>query len=339
MKTSDFFYELPNELIAQSPIEERDKSRLMIVDRKTGKIEHKIFSDIVEYLGPNDCLVINNTKVIPCRVYCHKENCSGNIEVLLLHRKDLFIYEAIAKPMKRIHIGEKLIFSDNMFAVCKHKDDSILLLQFNVKEGTLEAELDKIGNVPLPPYITKKLEDRTRYQTVYAKISGSAAAPTAGFHFTKDLFEKIKRKGVQIIEVNLEIGLGTFRPVKTENIEDHKMHSEYCVVSENSAKLLNEAKRNGKRIIAVGTTSVRTLETAQKHGEIIAGHYNTNIFLYPGKKFNFVDSIITNFHLPESTLIMLVSAFLGTEKTIECYNLAVKEKYRFFSFGDAMWIK
>lgn len=338
MDTKDFYYDLPEELIAQTPLEPRDSSRLMVIDRKSGKVEHKVFRDIADMLGSNDVLVINETKVMPARLYCHKDGHTGKIEVLLLKRLNLNKFEALARPLRRIHIGEKLIFSDNLTGVCQDKVNGNMIIEFALGKGTLEEELDRIGEMPLPPYIHEKLKVKDRYQTVYARVDGSAAAPTAGLHFTPELIEKLKAKGVQFASVVLDVGLGTFRPVQVEKIEDHVMHTEHCVVSEETAKMLNKAKAEGKRIIAVGTTSVRTLETAGSSGTLVAGSYNTNIFIYPGKSFGFVDSMITNFHLPESTLIMLVSAFLGREKTLKCYRLAVKERYRFFSFGDCMLI-
>lgn len=340
MQTKDFYYDLPEELIAQNPIEPRDSSRLLVVDKSSGKIEHKIFRDIEDCLGKNDVLVINETKVMPARLFCHKQGFTGKIEVLLLKRLDsLLKFEALARPLRRIHVGETLVFSNNLTGVCTEKKNGNMIIEFSLGKGTLEEELDRIGEMPLPPYIHEKLKKKDRYQTVYARVDGSAAAPTAGLHFTPELIERLKQKGVQFAKVVLDVGLGTFRPVQADTIEKHVMHTERCEVSAQTAQMLNEAKRAGKRIIAVGTTSVRTLETAGSSGTLIPGEYNTDIFLYPGKKFGFVDSIITNFHLPESTLIMLVSAFLGREKTMECYNEAVRQKYRFFSFGDAMWIK
>lgn len=339
MNTKDFYYDLPEDLIAQTPVEPRDSSRLMVVDRKTGKIEHKIFHDIADMLTPNDVLVINETKVMPARLFCNKKGFTGKIEILLLKRLENLKFEALARPLRRIHIGETLEFSPNLTAVVENKVDGNAIIRFSLEKGTLEEELDRIGEMPLPPYIHEKLKRKDRYQTVYARVEGSAAAPTAGLHFTPELLEKIKQKGIQIVKVVLDVGLGTFRPVQTQNIEDHHMHTEHCVVSAQSADALNKAKAEGKRIIAVGTTSVRTLETACQNGKLVAGDYNTSIFIYPGKQFGFVDSIITNFHLPESTLIMLISAFMGTEQTLNCYKVAVQQKYRFFSFGDAMWIK
>jgi len=341
VNTKDFYYDLPEELIAQTPIEPRDSSRLMVVNRKTGAMQHKIFRDILDILTPNDVLVLNETKVLPSRLYCTREGTTAKIEILLLKRLDnLLLFEALARPLRRIKLGEKLIFSENLTATAEDKQNGSLILRFSLKHGTLEEELDRIGEMPLPPYIHEKLKQKDRYQTVYARVQGSAAAPTAGFHFTPELIEKLKQKGIKFHKVVLDVGLGTFRPVQTERVEDHKMHTEHCVVSKETADALNAAKAQGKRIIAVGTTSVRTLETAvnPKTGKLEAGDYNTSIFLYPGKDFHFVDGMITNFHLPESTLIMLVSAFMGREQTLNCYRTAVENKYRFFSFGDAMLV-
>ena len=338
MKANDFNYELPEELIAQTPADPRDSARLMVINKANKKIEHKIFRDLVDMLNDNDVLVLNETRVIPARLYCHKRNCIGTIEILLLKRLNLKEFEALARPLRRVHINDELIISENLTAICKSKQIDKMIIELNVKDGTIEQELDKIGEMPLPPYIHKKLDNKNQYQTVYAKIDGSSAAPTAGLHFTNEMIEKLKNKGVKFEKIVLDIGLGTFRPVQTEKIEDHKMHTEHCEISEQTAKALNEAKKAGKRIIAVGTTTVRTLQTAISNGKINAGAYDTDIFLYPGKKIEFIDAIITNFHLPKSTLIMLVSAFMGREQTLECYKLAVEKRYRFFSFGDAMFI-
>lgn len=341
MKTSDFFYELPPELIAQTPIEPRDHSRMLTYSRKTGNIEHKHFYDLVDYLTPNDVLVINNTRVIPARLYGTKKETGAKVELLLLKRINLTTFEALIKPAKKFKVGTEIEISTNLTAKIIDNVDEIggRVVQFSVKTGTLEAELDKIGEMPLPPYIHEKLNDRERYQTVYSKIEGSSAAPTAGLHFTPELLEKIKDKGVTIVEVLLNVGLATFRPVNEDTVEAHHMHSEYIEVTPEAAETLNRAKKEGKRIIAVGTTSVRTLESAtDDDGVIRPVKKETNIFIYPGVKFKFVDAIITNFHLPESTLIMLISAFAGREETLRIYNLAVREKYRFFSFGDSMFI-
>jgi len=341
MKTSDFYYDLPQELIAQNPIEPRDSSRLLVYDRNNDKIEHKIFRDILDYLTPNDVLVINNTKVIPARIYGIKRETGARIEFLLLKRENLNEYEILAKPGKKVPVGTIVDFSDNLSAKIIEERPEIggKKVEFIVKEGTLEAELDRIGEMPLPPYIKEKLKNKDRYQTVYADIPGSSAAPTAGLHFTNDLLEKVKAKGVIVEEVLLEVGLGTFRPVSVEKIEEHHMHSEKIIVSKETAERLNEYKKQGKRIIAVGTTSVRTLESiAVEKGKVESAERETSIFIYPGYEFKFVDAIITNFHLPESTLIMLISAFAGRENTLKLYETAVKEKYRFFSFGDAMFL-
>ena len=341
MKTSDFYYDLPNELIAQTPVYPRDSSRLLVYDKAQDRVDHKIFRNIEEFLTDNDVLVINNTRVIPARIFGIKRETGAKIEFLLLKRESLETYEVLVKPGKKAQVGTIIDFSDNMFAEIVEEREEIggKLAKFTVKKGTLEEELDRIGEMPLPPYIKEKLEDQERYQTVYSAVPGSSAAPTAGLHFTNELLERLKNKGVIIESVVLDVGLGTFRPVSVENVETHHMHSEKIFVSEQTAKRLNEYKKQGKRIIAVGTTSVRTLESAAtKKGVIEPVHKETNIFIYPGYEFKFVDAIITNFHLPESTLIMLISAFLGKDKTLEIYNLAVKEKYRFFSFGDSMFL-
>lgn len=336
LKTSDFFYELPEELIAQTPVSPRDSARMICYNKAEDKVEHKIFRDIIDYLTPNDVLVLNNTRVIPARLFAHKVT-GAKIEVFLLKRLNLTDYEVLMKPAKKAPVGTKLIFSDNLYCDVIENQEEIggRIIRFNVASGTLEEELDKIGEVPLPPYIHEKLEDDEEYQTIYSKIKGSSAAPTAGLHFTEELMQRIRDKGVQIEEVTLQVGLGTFRPVNEENALDHKMHSEEIVVSNDVADRLNKAKAEGKRIIAVGTTTVRTLESAaDKKGHIVPCQKETNIFIYPGVELKFVDALITNFHLPESTLVMLVSAFIGREKTLDIYKEAVKEKYRFFSFGD-----
>ena len=336
LKTSDFYYDLPEELIAQTPASPRDSARMIVYNKAQDKVEHKIFRDIIDYLNPNDVLVVNNTRVIPARLFAHKVT-GANIEVFLLKRLNLTDYEVLMRPAKKAPVGTKLIFSENLYCEVIENQEEIggRIIRFNVQEGTLEEELDRIGEVPLPPYIHEKLEDDEEYQTIYSKISGSSAAPTAGLHFTDELMQKIRDKGVQIEEVTLQVGLGTFRPVNEENALDHKMHSEEIVVSEEVSERLNNAKKQGKRIVAVGTTTVRTLEAASTDdGVLHPCQKETNIFIYPGVKLKFVDALITNFHLPESTLIMLVSAFIGREKTLEIYNTAVKEKYRFFSFGD-----
>ena len=342
MKTSDFYYDLPEELIAQNPVEPRDSSRLLVYNRETDKVEHRIFRDISEYLTDNDVLVINNTRVIPARLYGIKRETGAKIELLLLKRISLSSYETLVKPAKKAPVGTIIDFSDNLYGEIVGDVEEIggRKVELHTKQGTLEEELDRIGEMPLPPYIKEKLQNKERYQTVYSKVPGSSAAPTAGLHFTEELMQKLKNKGVIIEEVLLEVGLGTFRPVQVESIESHHMHSEEIVVSKDVAERLNEYKKQGKRIIAVGTTSVRTLESAAtEKGKIEAVQKSTNIFIYPGYEFKFVDAIITNFHLPESTLIMLISAFAGREKTLEIYNTAVKEKYRFFSFGDSMFLQ
>lgn len=336
LKTSDFYYDLPEELIAQSPAIPRDSARMLVYNKSLDKVEHKIFRDIYDLLTPNDVLVLNNTRVIPARLFATKVT-GAKIEVFLLKRLNLTDYEVLMKPAKKAPVGTKLIFSDNLSCDVIENQDEIggRIIRFSVENGTLEEELDKIGNIPLPPYIHEKLEDDEEYQTVYSKIRGSSAAPTAGLHFTEELLQKIRDKGVQIEEVTLQVGLGTFRPVMEENALEHKMHSEEICVSKEVADRLNKAKQEGKRIIAVGTTSVRTLEAASdKVGHIVPYQGETNIFIYPGVKLKFVDALITNFHLPESTLIMLVSAFIGREKTLEIYREAVEKRYRFFSFGD-----
>lgn len=341
MNKSDFYYDLPEELIAQTPIEPRDHSRLLVVNRNTGEVEHKHFYDIIDYLSENDVLVVNNTRVIPARLY-GKKKTGANIEVLILKRPELNTAEVLLKPAKKAKVGTEIYFTDDFYCTVTADVEEIggRMVEFHIpSSSTLEAELDKCGSMPLPPYIHEKLKDRERYQTVYNKVEGSAAAPTAGLHFTNELLDKIKAKGVEIIEVLLDVGLGTFRPVSEENIFDHKMHSEHMIVTPETAEKLNRAKQSGKRIVAVGTTSVRTLESASdENGVIHPCDKDTNIFIYPGVKLKFVDSLITNFHLPESTLIMLVSAIMGRERTLETYRTAVENKYRFFSFGDSMYI-
>lgn len=340
MKTSDFWYDLPEELIAQHPAEPRDSSRLLVYDRKTKTIEHKHFFDITDYLHKGDMLVVNNTKVLPARIYGAKEKTGGKIEFLLLKRLDLTHWEVILKPGRIAKTGAVFCFGDKLKArVESVGEDGIRIVEF-MYDGSFEAILEELGEMPLPPYITAKLQDPTRYNTVYSKIDGSAAAPTAGLHFTRELLQKIRLMGVEVVEVLLHVGLGTFRPVKVENVAEHHMHSEYYEVSQKAADAINKAKREGRRVICVGTTSVRTLESsADGEGHIAAQSGNTDIFLYPPYKFKIVDALITNFHLPESTLLMLVSALCSREEILHVYNAAVKEKYRFFSFGDAMFIK
>ena len=340
MKTSDFYYDLPEELIAQDPLEDRSASRLMVLDKKTGKIQHHIFKEIVNYLNPGDCLVINDTKVIPARLYGAKVGTDAKIEVLLLKRKENNIWETLVKPGKKAKIGTKISFGEGLLIgeVVDIVEEGNRLIQFTY-EGIFEEILDKLGQMPLPPYITHQLKDKNRYQTVYAKHDGSAAAPTAGLHFTPELLEEIRAKGVNIAHVTLHVGLGTFRPVKVEDVTQHHMHSEFYVVEEDQATLINETKKKGGKIISVGTTSLRTLESASTEDGILkAGSGWTDIFIYPGYRFKIVDRLITNFHLPESTLIMLVSALAGKEHIMAAYEEAVKDKYRFFSFGDAMFI-
>lgn len=336
---STYFYDLPEELIAQTPIEPRDMSRLLVYNRKTDKIEDKIFRDITDYLHKGDVLVVNNTRVLPARLFGYKDT-GAKIEVLLQKRIDLKNWEVIARPFKRLQEGTKITFSQNLSAIVVEKGDyGSCKIKFDF-DGVFEHRLSEVGQVPLPPYIHEKLKNKERYQTVYAKIEGSSAAPTAGLHFTKELLAKIKDMGVEIIEVLLHVGLGTFRPVKEENILNHQMHSEYIEMSKENADILNKAKRDGRRIIAVGTTSVRVLESCvDEEGKIIPQKKDTSIFIYPSYKFKVVDALITNFHLPESTLIMLVSAFAGYENTMKIYHHAVENRYRFFSFGDAMFIE
>ena len=336
MKTSDFYYDLPEELIAQTPIEPRDHSRLLVYNKEQDLIEHKHFYDLPNYLKKGDVLVVNNTRVIPARIFGKIEGRDANFEILLLKRLDYTHWETIMKPARKARLGSIIKISDELSAkVVGLGEYGGRTIEFSFS-GVFEDILDKVGNMPLPPYIHEKLKDKERYQTVYSKINGSAAAPTAGLHFTPELLQKLKDMGVIITNVLLHIGLGTFRPVKAENIEDHEMHSEYYVMTKETADIINAAKREGRRVICVGTTSVRVLETvADENGFVKEEIGNTQIFIYPGYKYKAVDGLITNFHLPESTLIMLVSALVGREKTLEIYNEAVKERYRFFSFGDA----
>ncbi|MBO7525944.1 MAG: tRNA preQ1(34) S-adenosylmethionine ribosyltransferase-isomerase QueA [Clostridia bacterium] len=335
MKTEDFNYYLPDELIAQTPATPRDSSRLLVYDRKTDSIEHRIFRDIIDYLGENDMLVINDTKVYPARIYSRSES-GGKLEILLLKRLNITDWGVLVKPGKKAHTGRTFIVSDKLkFTVLGDAEGGGRTIRF-IFDGVFEDVLSSVGEMPLPPYIKTKLVDQSRYQTVYCKKEGSAAAPTAGLHFTEELIDKLKNKGVEFASVTLNVGLGTFRPVKADDLEKHEMHSEFYSVSQDTADKINAAKRAGKRIIAVGTTSVRTLESAtDENGIVQAKSEDTKIFIYPPYKFKCVDGLITNFHLPESTLIMLVSAFLGREKTLSIYDTAVKNKYRFFSFGDA----
>ncbi len=340
MNLHDFYYELPRELIAQDPLEDRSSSRLMVLDRETGKTEHHIFTDILDYLNPGDCLVVNNTKVIPARLIGSKVGTDAKVEVLLLKREADDVWETLVKPGKKLKPGAKVSFGEGLLTgeILEVVEDGNRKIRFTY-EGIFEEILDQLGQMPLPPYITHQLKDKTRYQTVYAKHDGSAAAPTAGLHFTPELLQKIQHQGVQIAHVTLHVGLGTFRPVKVENILDHHMHSEYYMVEEDQARLINETKARGGRVIAVGTTSLRTLESATgPDGILTAGSGWTDIFIYPGYSFRMIDALLTNFHLPESTLFMLVSALAGRETILEAYAEAVREKYRFFSFGDAMLI-
>lgn len=340
MDVKDFYFDLPQELIAQDPLEDRSASRLMVVDKNTGEIQHKGFRDILSLLRKGDCLVINDTKVIPARLFGVKEGTEAKIEVLLLKRKENDIWEVLVKPGKKakpgtiIHFGEGLLTGKVIDVV----EEGNRLIQFSY-EGIFEEILDRLGQMPLPPYITHQLKDKNRYQTVYAKHEGSAAAPTAGLHFTKELLKQVEEMGVQIAHVTLHVGLGTFRPVKVENVLDHHMHSEFYIVEEEEAKKINDTKKNGGRVICVGTTSCRTLESAAgEDGILKAGSGWTEIFIYPGYRFKILDGLITNFHLPESTLVMLVSALAGREHVLAAYEEAIKERYRFFSFGDAMFI-
>ena len=335
-KKSTYFYDLPEEMIAQNPVEPRDSSRLLVFNKTKEQIEHKRFYNIIDYLKKGDVLVINNTRVIPCRLLGKKEGTGANIEVFIIKRLNLTDWEALVKPGKRLQIGAKVKFNDELSCeIIGHTDFGGRVVRF-IFDGTFEDVLNRAGSMPLPPYIREKLKNTERYQTVYSKTNGSTAAPTAGLHFTDELLQKIKDKGVIVCEVLLHVGLGTFRPVKTESILDHDMHTEYFEVTNEVAEQINLAKSEGRRVIAVGTTSVRTLESAAKEGKIVPQKNNTKLFIYPPKyKFQIVDAIITNFHLPESTLIMLVSAFAGYKQTMEVYKTAVQEKYRFFSFGDA----
>jgi len=340
MRIEEFDYHLPEELIAQTPLKKRDESRLMVLDKETGSIEHKHFFDILDYLNKDDVLVLNDTKVIPSRIYGHKVDTNAYIEVLLLKELENNTWETLVKPARRVKIGTVIKFSDKLSAECiKELDDGMRHFKM-IYDGILLEILNEIGNMPLPPYIHEKLEEKNRYQTVYANHYGSAAAPTAGLHFTEELLSKIKEKGIEILKVTLHVGLGTFRPVQTDTIEEHHMHSEEYYISEEVAEKLNKAKKEGKRIVSVGTTSTRTLEANyMKYGKFTSVKEDTNIFLYPPYRLKAVDALITNFHLPKSTLIMLVSCISTREDILNAYKVAVEEKYRFFSFGDAMFIK
>ncbi len=341
MNIKDFYYDLPQEMIAQHPLEDRTASKLMVLGRKDHSIQHKHFYDIIRYLNPGDCLVMNNTRVIPARLYGAKQGSGGKIEFLLLKRIDINTWEVILRPGKKAKVGSRFEFGNGLLTaeVIEVRDDGNRIVRFEF-DGVWEELIDKLGEMPLPPYIKEKLEDKNRYQTVYSKIEGSAAAPTAGLHFTNELLDTIRSKGIKIAFVTLHVGLGTFRPVSTENIEDHHMHSEYYEVTQETADIINETRKSGGRIIAVGTTSVRTLESvALDDGTIPARTGDTQIFIYPGYKFKAVDALITNFHLPESTLLMLISALYDREHIMAAYETAIAENYRFFSFGDAMLIE
>jgi S-adenosylmethionine:tRNA ribosyltransferase-isomerase len=340
MTRQDFYFDLPEELIAQDPLEDRSSSRLLVLDKETGEKQHKIFKDILDYLHEGDCLVINNTKVIPARLIGEKEGTGANIEVLLLKRQENDTWEALVKPGKKAKVGTRISFGGGLLVgeIIQIVDEGNRLVKFYY-EGIFEEILDQLGQMPLPPYITHQLQDKNRYQTVYAKHEGSAAAPTAGLHFTNELLSEIEKKGIQIANVTLHVGLGTFRPVKVDNILEHHMHSEFYQIEQEEADKINQTKKNGGRVICVGTTSCRTVESASnENGQVVAGSGDTEIFIYPGYKFKVLDGLITNFHLPESTLIMLVSALANREYVLSAYEEAVKERYRFFSFGDAMFI-
>lgn len=363
MEVRDFYYELPKELIAQDPLEERSSSRLLVLHKETGELEHRSFRDIAEYLSPGDCLVLNNTKVIPARLFGEREGTKGKVEILLLKRKEKDVWETLVKPGKKARPGERILFGGGLLTgeVLEIAEEGNRLIQFTY-QGIFEEVLDQLGQMPLPPYITHQLQDKNRYQTVYAKYDGSAAAPTAGLHFTPELLEEIRQKGVSIAEVTLHVGLGTFRPVKAEQVEEHHMHSEFYQIDEEAARLINETRQRGGRVICVGTTSCRTIESAaqrllkekspaqeadgtppekslvQEADVLQAGSGWTDIFIYPGYQFLVLDALITNFHLPESTLVMLVSALAGRDQVMHAYETAVRERYRFFSFGDAMLI-
>lgn len=340
LKKSDFYFELPQELIAQDPLEDRSSSRLLVLDKESGEVSHHVFREIIDYLKPGDCLVLNNTKVIPARLLGVREDTGAHVEVLLLKRKEADVWETLVKPGKKCRPGTRLSFGDGLLRaqILEIVEEGNRLIRFEYS-GIWEEVLDRLGEMPLPPYITHKLQDKNRYQTVYAKYEGSAAAPTAGLHFTRELLAEIEAKEVNITYVTLHVGLGTFRPVKEENVLNHHMHSEYYEITEETATLINRTKQKGGRVICVGTTSCRTVESAaDEKGVIHAGSGNTEIFIYPGYQFRVLDALITNFHLPESTLVMLVSALAGREKVLNAYEEAIREKYRFFSFGDAMFI-
>lgn len=340
LKTSDFYYDLPKELIAQDPLEDRSASRLLVLHRKSGRVEHRVFTDIVEYLRPGDCLVRNNTRVIPARLFGTREDTGAVIELLLLKRREKDLWETLVKPGKKARAGAKICFGDGVLRgeIVDVLEDGNRLIRFGY-EGIFEEILDELGQMPLPPYITHKLQDKNRYQTVYARYEGSAAAPTAGLHFTEELFETLQEKGIVVANVTLHVGLGTFRPVKVEDVSEHHMHSEFYHVEPAEAEKINKARTAGGRIVCVGTTSCRTIESASDEmGVLQPGEGDTDIFIYPGYRFKMMDVLLTNFHLPESTLLMLVSALAGKEQVMAAYEEAVRERYRFFSFGDAMLI-
>ena len=340
LKKSDFYFDLPQELIAQDPLEDRSSSRLLVLDKETGAVSHHVFRDIVDFLNPGDCLVLNDTRVIPARLLGEREGTGAHIEVLLLKRREADVWETLVKPGKKCRPGTRLVFGGGLLKaqVLETVEEGNRLIRFEY-DGIWEEVLDRLGEMPLPPYITHKLQDKNRYQTVYAKYEGSAAAPTAGLHFTNELLDKIRQKGVSVACVTLHVGLGTFRPVKEENVLEHHMHSEFYQVSEEAASVINGTKERGGRVICVGTTSCRTVESAaDADGKVHAGSGNTEIFIYPGYRFKVLDALITNFHLPESTLVMLVSALAGREHVLSAYDEAIRERYRFFSFGDAMFI-
>ncbi len=340
LKKSDFFFELPKELIAQDPLEERSSSRLLVLDKESGRVSHHVFRELPDYLRPGDCLVLNNTKVIPARLLGEREGTGGRVEVLLLKRREGDVWETLVKPGKKCRPGSRFLFGGGLLRaeVLKTVEEGNRLIRF-FYDGIFEEVLDRLGEMPLPPYITHKLKDKDRYQTVYARYEGSAAAPTAGLHFTRELLGRIEEMGVRIAYVTLHVGLGTFRPVKEENVLDHHMHSEYYQVTEEAADLINRTRQEGGRVFCVGTTSCRTVESAaDESGNVRAGCGSTDIFIYPGYRFKVLDALVTNFHLPESTLVMLVSALAGREQVLHAYEEAIREKYRFFSFGDAMLI-
>ncbi|MDE6701368.1 MAG: tRNA preQ1(34) S-adenosylmethionine ribosyltransferase-isomerase QueA [Acetatifactor sp.] len=340
LRKSDFYFDLPQELIAQDPLEDRSSSRLLVLDKATGEVSHHVFKEIVEYLEPGDCLVLNNTKVIPARLLGERDGTGAHVEVLLLKRREGDVWETLVKPGRKCRPGDRLVFGGGLLRaqVLETVEEGNRLIRFEY-QGIFEEVLDRLGEMPLPPYITHKLQDKSRYQTVYAKYEGSAAAPTAGLHFTRELLEQIERKGIHIVYVTLHVGLGTFRPVKEDNVLNHHMHSEYYQVTEEAAERINRTKAEGGRVICVGTTSCRTVESAaDADGRVVPGCGDTEIFIYPGYEFKVLDALITNFHLPESTLVMLVSALAGREQVLAAYDEAIRERYRFFSFGDAMFV-